>query len=236
MARLLQYLANNRAEGSLAVKLRRQRFAFFRSLLESVPRPFRILDVGGTEQYWGQMGFADEAGVEVVILNIDPVELTQKSGETGRTRFSYQQGDGRAMPQFSNGEFEVVFSNSVIEHVGTRDDRTRFMNEVARVGVRFFVQTPNFYFPIEPHFHVVGFQFMPVALRRWLLQHFDLGWTPRTKDAQAAEDIVRGVELLSAQELLDLCPSETRLYRERFFGLTKSITAHYGFGSAPIGK
>ena len=229
MGRLLQFLANNRTERSLAVKLRRRRFAFFRSLLAPLPRPLRILDVGGTEQYWGQMGFADEVGVEIVILNIDPVELTQKSGEAGRTIFSYQQGDGRAMPHLADKSFDIVFSNSVLEHVGTERDQRSFMEEVARVGKRFFVQTPNYYFPIEPHFHLFGFQFLPIGARRWLLQHFNLGWTPRTPDRAAAEQIVRGVELLSARELLRLCPRETKLYRERFCGLTKSITAYFGF-------
>ncbi len=229
VARLLKFLANNRSEASLAVSLRRRRFAFFRELVEKLPRPLRILDVGGTEQYWGQMGYADEAGIEIVILNIDPVELTQKSGASGQTKFSYLQGDGRSMPHLADGSFDVVFSNSVLEHVGTEADQRRFMGEVARVGRRFFVQTPNFYFPIEPHFHVFGFQFLPIAARRWLLQHFDLGWTPRTVDPAAAEQIVRGVELLTARRLMALCPNGTRLYRERFCGLTKSITAYFGF-------
>jgi hypothetical protein len=55
------------------------------------------------------------------------------------------------MPQYRDKEFDIAFSNSVIEHVGN-DLRIRQMaDEVRRVG-RNYLQTPNYYFPLEPHF------------------------------------------------------------------------------------
>lgn len=55
------------------------------------------------------------------------------------------------MKQFQDNEFDAVFSNSVIEHVGDYEAQRQMANEIMRVGKRYFVQTPNFYFPIEPH-------------------------------------------------------------------------------------
>jgi hypothetical protein len=230
---LLKRLSDNSSE-SLAQALRRKRFAVFAELLATVSRPLRILDVGGTERFWHFMGFADEAGVEVTLLNIQRAELAADLPR-GRTAFRHAVGDARDMSELRDGEFDVVFSNSVLEHVGGFDEQQRMMREVERVGKRYFVQTPNYYFPLEPHFHVLGFQFLPVAGRRFLLQHFNLGWTSRIPDRGEAESVVRSVRLLSAGELRQLCP-RARLYRERFLGLTKSFIVYDGFSQGSPGS
>jgi Methyltransferase domain len=58
--------------------------------------------------------------------------------------------DGRELP-FGDGEFDVAFSNAVVEHVGSREDQKRFCHELARVARRVFVTTPNRLFPVDPH-------------------------------------------------------------------------------------
>lgn len=224
----LAKLADNRDEGSLATKFRRKRFCFFRTLLASVPRPLAILDVGGTEIFWEHMGFADEEDVEITILNLAQSELMLTQHQGGSTRFFKKVGDARSMPEFGDGEFDVVFSNSVLEHVGSLEDQQRMIDEVRRVGKRFFVQTPNFFFPVEPHFHVFGFQFLPVRLRVELLCHFSLGWTERVRDRETAEAVVRSVRLLTRSELERLCP-DASIYTERVFGIPKSFVAYGGF-------
>ena len=223
---LFKRLSDN-SQNSLAQSFRRKRFALFGELLATVDRPLRILDVGGTERFWQFMGFADEAGVAVTILNIEPTELASIA-PVGQTLFTHVVGDARSMPQYADNEFDVVFSNSVLEHVGTLHDQQCMMNEVARVGRRYFVQTPNYFFPIEPHFHVIGFQFLPLALRTLLLQHFDLGWTPKIPDRKTAESVVNSVRLLRAREMRKLSPRAT-LFRERILGLTKSFIVYEGF-------
>ncbi|MGH7860878.1 MAG: methyltransferase domain-containing protein [Candidatus Dormibacteraceae bacterium] len=74
-------------------------------------------------------------------------------------------GDARDLAQFQAQAFDVAFSNSVIEHVGGADDQRRMASEAMRVASHYFVQTPKHYFPIEPHFLVPGFQFMPSGLK-----------------------------------------------------------------------
>ena len=68
------------------------------------------------------------------------------------------------MPEFTTGEFDVVFSNSVIEHVGDFDDQRRMADEVRRVGRRFFVQTPNRWFPLEVHTRLPFVHWLPDAV------------------------------------------------------------------------
>ena len=125
---------------SFANRLRAARFRLFERFAASVPKPIRILDVGGVNEFWENRGWADRADVQIVILNL----------------FSQQQlhenirpiiGDGRDLTQFSDRTFDIAFSNSAIEHLSSFESQGRMASEIQRVGRAFWVQTPNFWFP-----------------------------------------------------------------------------------------
>jgi hypothetical protein len=217
---MLRTLADNRDPASVAGHLRQKRFALFQSLLAPIPRPLRILDVGGTQKFWEVMNFSRATGIEITILNLTAPAVSLPN-------FVGVKGDARDL-QFENAAFDVVFSNSVIEHVGGPRDQALMAREVQRVGMRYFVQTPNKYFPIEPHFLFPCFQFLPVPVRSWLLQHFHLGWRGRVADPEAARASVNSVRLLTRAELTDLFP-EASLFQERLLGLTKSFVVYGGW-------
>jgi SAM-dependent methyltransferase len=181
----------------LARRARRRRHDIYRRVM--APRPEgRILDVGcGTE---GLAGF--EHGAE--ITGLDAVERPNYPGRR------FVRGDARALP-FEPGSFEIAYSNSLVEHLDP-SDRPRFAAEIRRVAGRYWVQTPNRYFPVEPHVLLPGFQFLPQGAQRRLWR---LGM-PRTPYER--------IELLSAAELRELFPDAVIL-RERFAGLTKSLIA-----------
>ena len=92
-------------------------------------------------------------------------------------------GDARQMPMFQDNEFDMCFSNSVIEHVGSAADQMSMAREVRRVAKGYFIQTPNAYFPLEPHFLIPGWQFASVALRARLLQLRNWGWVERVEES-----------------------------------------------------
>jgi len=217
---LFARVADHRDPGSLAARLRARRLAFFAGLLARLPRPVTILDVGGTAEFWKRLEFAND-GVKVIILNLTAERIDDP-------RFESRVGDARDLSDFANKSVEVVYSNSVIEHVGTFDDQRQMASEVRRVAKRYFVQTPNAWFPIEPHFLVPGFQFMPLDLRTFLLTRARLGWVPREPDASRAREVVASVRLLTARQMRALFPEAT-VYRERFMGMAKSITTYYGW-------
>ncbi len=221
---MLKTLADNTNQNSLASRLRRRRFAFFRSLLDSLPRPVRVLDVGGTADYWRAMGVKDATDYEVTLFNLE------HPGEA--EGFVSLVGDARDMSQFARGAFDVVYSNSVIEHVGSLADQLRMAREIRRVGVRYFVQTPNRYFPIEPHFLFPCYQFLPDAVRARLLRSFRLGWMRREPDFLKAYLAVTSIRLLTKTELKLLFP-DGQLYAERLFGLSKSFVTFRGWQTLP---
>lgn len=220
MIRFFRYLADNRHPSSYANRLRMQRFALFREMTEAMGRPLRILDVGGTELFWEQMDFTGQPGVEITLLNLE----RQAAGHPG---FFSVAGDARDLGRFDDDSFDVVFSNSVIEHVGGWEDQQRMALEMRRVGKRIFLQTPNRYFPMEPHFLFPFFQFLPLRWQVFLLMRFRLGWYPRYTDGVQAEAAARSVRLLSSRELQRLFPG-ARLHRERWMGMVKSYVVMEG--------
>jgi hypothetical protein len=96
---------------------------------------------------------------------------------------------------------------------------------VERVGKNYFIQTPNKYFPIEPHCVFPLFQFLPFNLKVFLTKNFDLGYIKKTNDKQKAIELVKEVRLISKKEYMQLF-KDAHLFIEKFVGLNKSFIAY----------
>jgi hypothetical protein len=219
---IVRTLADNSRADSLASRMRRKRFEFFLSLLQSVEGPVEILDIGGTQQFWDIMLGSQPSGMRITLLNVAHQPVSSSA-------FISAVGDARKLDRIRDGAFDVVFSNSVIEHVGTYADQKRMADEVRRVGKRYFVQTPNRRFPIEPHFLFPYFQYLPVPARAWMLSSFNVGWYRRIPDKAAARREVESIQLLTRSRFAELFPDAT-IYEEKFLGLAKSFVAFAGWG------
>ena len=214
---LLSKIIDYRQPTSLAARMRQKRWEVFRSLAGSVERPMKILDVGGLQSVWERIGFADQPDIRITLLNIVKVPADHWNMES-------VEGNACSMPQFQDGQFDIVYSNSVIEHVGGEKEIKAMADEIRRVGQRYYVQTPNRYFPVEPHFVFPLFQFLPVSMRATLMQHFSLGWFDKVPDRTRAERYVRSINLLTKRQVTNLFPDAVTM-DERFFGISKSIQA-----------
>jgi hypothetical protein len=210
--------ADNRDPDSIASRFRAKRFRRFAEMLRGAREPVRILDIGGTPAFWLRHRVGLPARSEITLLNRAFEDRPHLED------MRYVVGDARKLDMFGDLEFDMCFSNSVIEHVGDADDQMRMASEIRRVARGYFVQTPNKYFPMEPHFLVPGWQFAPLSLRAWLLQRRDWGWMKRVKDRELAWKTVRSIRLLSARDLHVLFRDAT-IYREKIGPLTKSVTA-----------
>jgi hypothetical protein len=219
--KFVKWIADNTDNRSLATKLRTRRLMFFKELLATIPRPIRILDVGGTQRFWEVMDFTDEPDTHIVIFNLTDTQTTYEN-------LTSVVGDATNMTQFMDNEFDVVFSNSVIEHVGEYDKQSQMAQEVRRVGRRCFIQTPNFFFPIEPHFLFPAYHLLPISMRVWLLRHFNLGWIKREADVDRAREKIENIRLLRKKDILELFPG-SKLYEERVLGLVKSFVVYDGW-------
>ncbi len=194
------------AESPTAQRWRERRYSLF--LAACAVRPTdRIVDVGAG---WGAALERFNKTNPIVAVDLSP----QPSEWLSSANVTVVQGDGTQLP-FADAEFDVAFSNSVIEHVPP-DLQHRFAAEISRVALRYFVQTPSRYFLIEPHYQFPLFQFLPRRVRRALNRHFTLGWQPKGQWEE--------ITLLSARDLHRLFP-DAEIKRERLLGLTKSLIA-----------
>lgn len=205
---------------SFSNKLRRKRFSLFLSMMDGMPKtPIKILDVGGTETFWENMNFGvspeQQKSVEITLLNLDLIKVKYPN-------FKSVVGDARSMPEFATAAFDIVFSNSVIEHVGNFNDQKMMADEIKRIGKQYYIQTPNYHFPIEPHFLFPFFQFLPLNMRARLINKYHLGNTKRIPNKNEAIAYVKNLQLLSFKNVSLMFPDAT-IYREKFLGLTKSF-------------
>ena len=192
---------------------RMQRFA--REL--GITAQTRVLDVGGTPETWDMLSVRPR----VTLLN-----TPRTKGELSAAA-SWVAGDGRMLP-FRNQSFDIVFSNSVIEHVGDAASQQRFAREVVRVGRAYWVQTPNRWFPVEQHLLTPLIHWLPRSWQRAIVPRFTV-WNLLVRPSPDRRDFylvhyLDDVRLLSAAQFAALFPG-ARIIRERFCGWTKSLVA-----------
>lgn len=214
---LLVDMVDFRKDDSVITKIRLRRIALFKELISPLPRPVKIIDVGGTELFWKRMGFADDENYQITILNLSKTE-------GHHSNISLVIGDARDMSEFGDEAFDVAFSNSVIEHVGGPAEQRQMAEEVMRVGKRYFVQTPNRSFPFEPHYLFPFFQFFPLSLKIFLIRR----WHPRISDKEKATKAAKSVRLLRRQDVADLFP-EGKIFDEKLLGLASSFIVYGGW-------
>lgn len=152
-----------------------------------------ILDVGGTHDLWVQIGYNGQ----IVFLSLEDPEL-YRVRHTIITGCSYIQGDRRCI-DFPENSFDIVFSNSVIEHVGGWEKQKAFAHETSRVEKRYWIQIPNKNFLIEPHFNFPLFQFLPLSTRVRVAAYWPFFFpkAPQYEMTKDLEDIVRSIRLLT---------------------------------------
>ena len=132
-------------------------------------------------------------------------------------------GDGCALP-YADMSFDIVFSNSVIEHVGSWERQQAFAAEARRVGRRLWVQTPAREFFIEPHLITPFFHWLPYVWKRRLMRNFTGRGLIERPEMPSVDAFLAEVRLLTFDEMRALFPDCTIL-RERFLGCTKSYIA-----------
>jgi len=105
---------------------------------------------------------------------------------------------GQRLP-FGDKEFDVVFSNAVVEHTGSRVEQSFFIHEICRVGRRFFITTPNRWFPVETHTGIPLLHFLPGACFRNLIRGTSYDYWSHEKN----------LNLLTTGELRKLSPEQS---------------------------
>ena len=210
-------------------RFRRARLAVLGDMIARVleRRPAcRILDVGGTAAFWRTWAhLIDWSVVQVTCLNL-PGDNVHGDGPAEMIT-----GDARAMPEIPDNAYDICFSNSVIEHVGLWRDMAAMAGEVRRVAPAYMVQTPNYWFPVEPHARTPFLHWLPEPLAYRVVMARRCGFWSRARTVDAALRTVQSARLLDLGQMQALFP-DADLRRERAFGLTKALIAMRNSGTA----
>lgn len=212
---ILRKIASSNNTDNLSSKFRRKRFKIFQTYLTkaALTRP-KILDVGGTEDYWNQINLIFGTNFQPIINNISKYEIE-------RGNFSGIVDDGKCLSSVKDNSFDIAYSNSVIEHLSTFEEQQEMADNLKRIAKYFFVQTPAFIFPFEPHFLFPVFHWLPRWCRIWLVLIFNLGWFERCKNINEASDLVDSIRILKKSELKKIFKN-AKIIREQFIFIPKS--------------
>jgi hypothetical protein len=202
------------APDSIGERNRARRWQWLQATFPDI-ESMSLIDLGGTVDAWLRAPLRP-AAVHVVNLETPPADVPDW--------IRADLGDACDLPDhIAKQEYDLVFSNSVIEHVGGHMQRVRFADTVHRLAPRHWVQTPYRYFPIEPHWLFPGFQFLPLTVRAEISRRWPLVHTPSASHADGVRAAM-GVELLSRTEMSCYFPDSVIRY-ERVLGVVKSLIA-----------
>jgi hypothetical protein len=199
---------------------RKKRFALF---VETI-RPnlqMRLLDVGGYP--WGWLKN------EPVVKSIDCLNVHQVNWDSSQAPehgIRMLKGDARRMPEFLNQEYDIVFSNSVIEHVGSWQDQQSFAREVRRIGKKLWIQTPAKECPIEPHYLAPFVHWLPKTIQKKSLRYLSIyGWLQKPNQEEISS-LVDEIRLLTFREFSTLFPDCKIIVEKILFLFPKSFIAY----------
>lgn len=172
-----------------------------------------VLDLGGTAASWR-------------LSPVQPASLTLLNTFDQSSDVEVIVGDACEPPTSLDGRrFDLVYANSVIEHVGGHYRREQFAETVHKLGDHHWVQTPNRYFPIEPHFLCPGLQYLPLPLATRVAIHWPVGnYAGLISEPAIAADRVQEIDLLGMSQMRFYFPG-SEIVRERVGPLTKSLIA-----------
>jgi hypothetical protein len=203
---------------SVGAQARLRRWELFQSQFPDIG-DMRVLDLGGTVESWVR---APLRPAHVTVLNLtepgSSVEerITPVTGDACAARASLQAAGAPST-------YDLVFSNSLIEHVGGHAQRSRLAESARDLAPYHWIQTPYRYFPMEPHWLFPLMQFLPVSMRAVVAERWPLGHSRPRSRAEAVSN-VQWTELISITDLRAYFP-DSRVLKERLFGLTKSVIA-----------
>lgn len=224
---LIGKLTDYQNPNSIGSRLRRRRGIMLKTMIENVYQGqgnVRIIDIGGEASYWDIFppGYLVSRKVRITLANKYEENLPP---DVDTEIFDNQHVDCTDRLDYPGGYFDIAHSNSVIEHLLTWDNMKIFAKETRRIGISYFVQTPSFSFPFEPHFGRPFFHWLPESTRAGMLMRGNVGHYPQADSLDVAMHHVEYVRLLNRAQMEYLFPDATQVVSERVLGMTKSLVA-----------
>lgn len=211
-------------------KLRQWTRARRRRLFENFlpkTRPLRIVDLGGTVPFWRAFGLNPAHGLHVTLINTHAHDTTAASFKDDSGLIEDRNIDANDVTTEYLRSFDLIFSNSFLEHLSSHKEQAALAEKICASGVSYFIQTPNKFSPVDPHFPsplAPFFAAYPKKLQAWMLSHSKLGSGAKSRDVADAMDRLRFYNPLGFADMRALFPG-AQLLTERPAGVPMSVIA-----------
>jgi len=183
------------------VRSRRKKFELFMSSMQPTPDT-SILDIGVSDHIGRATNYLEmwyPYPEKITALGVGRVE-DYSNFRKEFPEVNFVLGDGRNLDFPDNG-FDIVFSNAVVEHVGSEKEQRKFISEITRVGKRIFITTPNYWFPLDAHTLIPFAHWLPQATKFCIYKKLGREYWAD----------LNHLNLLSAKKLCSLFPEGTKL-------------------------
>ncbi len=207
---------------------RANRSKAFRQFLSSFSRPLRIIDLGGTVRFWEGWGVKPEDQLQITLINNHHVDTTNLGYENRHSFIHDVKADALHLEESYLRSFDIIFSNSFIEHLSSWSDQKKLADCIVGSDIPYFIQTPNKYSPLDPHFprpYVPYFAIYPRGLQAKLLTISRLGSGGRADSFESALRHLGFYNPLGQTEMRRLFP-KAEIRKERPFGVPMSILTY----------
>ncbi|MCK5850971.1 MAG: class I SAM-dependent methyltransferase [Kiritimatiellae bacterium] len=168
-----------------------------------------LLDVGGYPEFWACV---PQFVARIDTLNLHEINFAPTSDHKCNIRTIV--GDGRKLT-FADNTYDIVHSNSVIEHVGDWEDMEKFASELLRVGRSVWAQTPAKAFFFEPHYLGLFVHWLPKNIQKKIIRWCSLWGILARPSKEEIRQMVDSTRLLTYAEMRKLFP-DCRILTERF--------------------
>jgi hypothetical protein len=186
---------------------RGRRMGHFEEIFALTPGT-RVIDLGGTSEIWDLV----RTPLDITIVNLPGANSYERVNS--HHQFTFIEGDATQLCDYSDNSFDIVFSNSVIEHVGGETNERKFAGEARRLAPCYFVQTPSVYFPIEAHTGIPFWWTIPRVIRARMHKRWE-------KTLPTWNEMIAGTTVITRRQLQSYFHDGT-LRTERVLGIPKS--------------
>ena len=232
-------MANDGKVVSLIQRLRQRtrtaRLARFKSFVSDLRRALpdgdrilRVVDIGGTVAFWEDWWkLSDQDQLHVTLINNHRLDDTQRKRQTPSRFIDNVCRDANTLTPADFGAFDLIFSNSFLEHLRSRGEQTRLADTIAASGLPYFVQVPNKHSPVDPHHPFAPyFAVYPFTLRVGLVRVSGFGAGGKARTLDDAREREQYYNPLGVRDMQALFP-KAAVKVEKPLGVPMSILALY---------
>ena len=206
---------------------REQRLKLFTEFMRGATGCIRLIDLGGTVRFWENWGLGKQPLFDVTLVNNHDLDKDHANDPITLPNIRRLSADVLTLTAADFAEYDVIFSNSLIEHLPGRELQRKLARAIVESGRPYFLQTPNKRSPLDPHFprpYVPFFATYPRALQARLLSWSALGSGSVAPNYEAALVRLKNYYPLTASDVRQLFP-QARIVLERPLGVPMSIIA-----------